>query len=89
MQTTLQPFRPHRLFEKLCDEDESTVVMSPLVIAGVLALTAAGATPGGKTEAQLLGALGVQTAADHTTLAARVLAAETACSLVRASSPRS
>ena len=63
-----------RLFEKLCDEDENTVVMSPLVIAGVLALAAAGATPGGKTEAQLLGALGVQTAADHPALAARVLA---------------
>ena len=63
-----------RLFEKLCGERESTVVMSPLMIAGALALAAAGATPAGAARAQLLGALGARTPADHAALAARVLA---------------
>lgn len=63
-----------RLFEKLCGERESTVAMSPLMIAGALALAAAGATPAGAARAQLLGALGARTPADHAALAARVLA---------------
>lgn len=63
-----------KLFEALCTaEPTSTVVLSPLVIAGALSLAAAGATPMSTTEAELLGVLGIGAHADHAALTGQVL----------------